>query len=89
MATFENTPEHLQEAVLRTCDKWESVDGEPCDRDAVRADQLDCWITRGPPVLEWTPKKLRPRARDLRVLLEVNVCMEKRRWRKLRKGPDF
>jgi hypothetical protein len=90
LASVEKAPELVRDEVLKTCDKWRHLD-RPCDPDEVRRHQLECWVDgEAEGILAWTEKrKMGPRARALRTLLEVNLCMELRRWRKLVAGPDF
>jgi hypothetical protein len=86
---LEKAPALVRQEVLKTCDKWRHLD-VPCEEERVRRDQLECFVEKGEPVLEWTAKsRMRPRARAARTLLDVNLCMELRRWRKLRPGPDL
>ena len=87
--TLEAAPKRVREEVLKTCDKWKHID-RPCVEEEVRADQLECWLEDGIPALQHGLGLRRgPRSRDLQVLLRQNLCMEKRRWRKLEPGPDF
>jgi hypothetical protein len=86
--TLEGKSGILRRELAKTCDKWMHPTDEPCDPEAVRADQLDCWYTEGLPLFE-VVKSWRPRARDKKLLLHVNLCMEKRRWKKVVRGPDF
>lgn len=89
LASVEQTPDLLRGELLKTCDKWRHLD-RPCDEEEVRRDVLECWVDKGQATFAWVEgQKLRPRARTLRTLLEVNVCMELKRWRKLRPGPDL
>jgi hypothetical protein len=89
LASVEKTPDLLRQELLKTCDKWRHLD-HPCDEEQVRRDELECWVDKGEQVFAWAQgRKLRPRATYLRTLLEVNVCMELKRWRKLNPGPDF
>jgi hypothetical protein len=79
----------VRQELLKTCDKWRHLD-RPCDEEQVRRDQLRCWKEKGERTLAWVQARgVRPRASYLRTLLEVNVCMELKRWRKLKPGPDF
>ena len=89
LASVEKTPDPLRQELLKTCDKWRHLD-RPCDEEQVRRDQLECWVDKGERTLAWVEgRELRPRARYTRTLLDVNVCMELRRWRKIKPGPDF
>jgi hypothetical protein len=89
LASVEKTPDLLRQELLKTCDKWRHLD-HPCDEQQVRRDGLECWVDKGEPVFAWAlGRKMRPRATYLRTLLEVNVCMELKRWRKVKPGPDF
>jgi hypothetical protein len=89
MITLEAAPERVGDEVLKTCDKWKHID-HACVDEEVRAEQLECWLEEGIPALRHAlGRKMGPRARDLKVLLMQNLCMEMRRWRKLKKGPDF
>jgi hypothetical protein len=81
--------EPLRNELLKTCDKWRHLD-RPCDEAQVRRDQLECWVEKGQAALRFAEaRQMRPRARYMRSLLEVNLCMELRRWRKIRPGRDF
>ena len=89
LASVEATPDPLRTELLRTCDKWRHLD-RPCNDEALRRDLLECWIDHGQGIFAWTEvRKMRPRARAIRTLTEVNVCLEKRRWRKVRPGPEL
>jgi len=89
LASVEALPEPLREELLETCGKWRHID-RPCDDEQVRRDQLECWAEKGERIYAWTvARELRPRARYLRTLTEVNTCMELRRWRKLVPGPEL
>ena len=89
MFTLDATPEPVRKQVLKTCDKWRHLD-HPCVDEDVRIDQLECWLEEGIPALQaLLPRRLGPRARNLQVLLRQNLCMERRRWRKLKAGPDL
>lgn len=89
LASVEATPDPLRSELLRTCDKWRHLD-RPCDDEALRRDLLECWVDRGQGIFAWTEvRKMRPRARAMRTLIEVNVCLEQRRWRKIRPGSEL
>jgi hypothetical protein len=89
LASVEQTPELLRGELLRTCDKWRHLD-HPCDEAEVRRDALECWVDKGQATFKWVEGlKLRPRATTMRTLLDVNVCMELKRWRKVRPGPEL
>jgi len=89
MITLDATPKPVREEVLKTCDKWRHID-HPCVEEEVRVDQLECWLEEGIPQLQISlTRRVGPRARNLNVLMMQNLCMEKRRWRKLERGPDF
>jgi hypothetical protein len=89
LAAVEALPEPLRQELLKTCDKWGHLD-RPCDGDQVRRDQLECWADKGERIYAWTVgRELRPRARYLRTLMEVNTCMELKRWRKVTPGPEL
>jgi hypothetical protein len=89
LESVEKTPELLREELLKTCNKWRHLE-RPCDDAEVRRDQLECWVEKGERILAWVEaRSLRPRARIMRTLLEVNVCMELKRWRKVTPGPDL
>ena len=88
-ASVEKTPDLLRQELLRTCDKWRHLD-RPCVEEEVRRDQLECWVDKGERTFAWVEtREMRPRARTMRTLLDMNVCMELKRWRKLRPGPDL
>lgn len=79
----------VRQEVLATCDKWNHPDGG-CDAEQVRRDQLECWIDKGSPLQKYVDaRNWRPRQRAWRQVLEVDVCMEQRGWRKITPGPDF
>jgi hypothetical protein len=83
------TPPLLHGEMLKTCTRWRHLD-RPCDDEEARRDILECWVDKGQAIYQWVEgRKLRPRASAMRTLLEVNVCMELKRWRKLRPGPDL
>jgi hypothetical protein len=87
--TLEAAPPRVREEVLKTCDKWRHLD-HPCVDEEARTDQLECWLEEGIQSLQHAlVLRMGPRARDLKVLLMQNLCMERRRWRKLERGPDF
>ena len=89
MITLDATPKPVREEVLKTCDKWRHID-HPCVDEEVRIDQLECWLEDGIPQLQiGLARRIGPRARNLNVLMMQNLCMEKRRWRKLERGPDL
>ena len=89
MITLEATPKPVRKEVLKTCDKWRHID-HPCVDEEVRIDQLECWLEDGIPQLQiGLARRIGPRARNLNVLMMQNLCMEKRRWRKLERGPDL
>jgi hypothetical protein len=89
LRSAEQAPPIVRNELLRKCDRWRHLD-RPCDDERVRRDLLDCWAKKGERVLEWTEKRgLLPRARDSRILLEVDVCMEMRRWRRHGVGPPL
>jgi hypothetical protein len=89
METLSTAPELVRREVLKTCDKWKHID-HPCDEKKVRREQLDCWLEKGYPEMEHTiARKMRPWAQVNRIMLIHNLCMEMRRWRKLKRGPDF
>ena len=79
----------MRNELLRTCDRWRHLD-RPCDDERVRRELLDCWAKKGEQILHWTEVRgMRPRARYQRTLLEVDVCMEMRRWRRHGVGPPL
>jgi len=87
--TLEAAPKLVSDEVLKTCDKWTHID-HPCVDEDVRTDQLECWLEEGIPALQHALlQRIGPRARNLKVMLRQNLCMEKRRWRKIERGPDF
>jgi hypothetical protein len=89
LESLEKTPVLLRKELLRTCDKWRHLD-RPCDDEEVRRNVLECWVDKGERIFEWVEKRnMRQRAAAMRTLLEVNTCMELRRWRKLKRGPDL
>ena len=89
MGTLDAAPAPVREEVLKTCDKWGHFD-HPCVDEDARIDQLECWLQDGLPHLQQVlSRRMGPRARNVSVLLKQNLCMEKRRWRKLERGPDL
>jgi hypothetical protein len=89
LESLDKAEDLVRQAVLATCDKWQPRD-RPCDPEQVRRDQLECWIDKGVPIQKYVEARAwRPRARARRVLLEVNLCMEQRRWRKITPGRDL
>ena len=89
MITLDATPKPVREEVLKTCDKWRHID-HPCVDEEVRIDQLECWLEEGIPELQIVlTQRVGPRARNLKVLMKQNLCMERRRWRKTESGPDL
>jgi len=89
MITLDAAPKRVREEVLKTCDKWRHID-HPCVDEAVRIDQLECWLEEGIPQLQHAlGRRIGPRSRDISILLRQNLCMEQRRWRKLERGPDL
>ena len=89
MITLDATPEPVREEVLKTCDKWRHID-HPCVDEEVRIAQLECWLEDGIPELQIAlARRIGPRARNLRILMKQNLCMEQRRWRKTEPGPDL
>jgi len=89
LANLDQAQDIVRREVLATCDKWHHLAGD-CDADQVRRDQLECWIDKGAPLRKYVDaQKWRPRQRAVRLLLEVNVCMEQRGWHKVSPGRDF
>ena len=89
LESVEKTPDLLRQELLKTCDKWRHLD-RPCDAEEVRRDALECWVDKGQRIFAWVEsREMRPRASTMRVLLEVNVCMELKRWRKLKPGSEL
>ena len=90
LAGLDGVQDLVRQEVLATCDKWHHPDDPACDAEQVRRDQLECWIDKGAPLQKYVEaRQWRPRQRAQRLLLEVNVCMEQRGWRKLVPGRDF
>jgi len=89
LESLSTAPDRVRVEVLKTCDKWKHID-HPCDEEQVRTEQLECWLEDGLPYMKRISKRrFRDRARALNILLRQNLCMELRRWRKLKRGPDF
>ncbi len=89
MITLDATPGPVREHVLKTCDKWRHID-HPCVDEEVRIAQLECWLEEGIPELQIVlTQRIGPRARNTKVLMKQNLCMERRRWRKVERGPDL
>ena len=87
LENLDHVQDLVRQEVLATCDKWHRPDAA-CDAEAVRRDQLECWIDKGAPLQKYVEaRNWRPRKRAQRLLLEVNVCMELRGWRKVNPGP--
>ena len=90
MEDLDKVQDLVRQAVLETCDRWRHLDDSSCDPEQVRRDQLECWIDKGAPMQHFVEaQQWRPRARAQRLLLEVDLCMEQRRWRKVTPGRDF
>jgi hypothetical protein len=89
MITLDATPGPVRTEVLKICDKWRHID-HPCIDEEVRIDQLECWLEEGIPELQIVlTQRVGPRARNIKVLMKQNLCMERRRWRKVEPGPDL
>ena len=89
LAGIEKLPDPLRQELLRTCDKWRHLD-RPCDEERVRRELLGCWAAKGERIYAWAEGRgTRPRAIYERTLIEVNLCMELARWRKLTPGPEL
>jgi hypothetical protein len=89
LASLDQAQDIVRREVLATWDKWHHLAGD-CDEEQVRRDQLECWIDKGAPLQKYVDaRNWRPRQRAARLLLEVNVCMEQRGWRKVSPGRDF
>jgi hypothetical protein len=89
LASVEKTPEPLRVELLKTCDKYRQRD-RPCDEERLRRDLLECWSDKGERIFAWVEgRPMGPRAKYLRTLLEVNMCMEYKGWRKIQRGPEF
>ena len=89
LADLDHAQDIVRREVLATCDKWHHPAGD-CDAEQVRRDQLECWIDKGAPLQKYVDAHdWRPRQRAARLLLEVDVCMEQRGWRKVSPGRDF
>ena len=89
LASVEKAPEPLRQELLKTCDKYRHRDG-PCDKERLRRDLLECWVDKGESMFARAEeRKMRPRAKYLRTLLEVNICMEYKGWPKLERGQEF
>jgi hypothetical protein len=89
LRSAEQAPEIVRNELLRKCDRWRHLD-RPCDDERVRRELLDCWAKKGEKILHWTEaRRMGPRASYQRTLLEVDVCMEMRRWRRHGVGPPL
>ena len=89
MATVNEAPSTIRIEVLRTCEKWKHTQ-RPCEEDAVRLAQMECWIDMGLPHLKAALKRnMRERARDRKTLQHQNFCMEQRGWRFRRPTRDY
>lgn len=89
LATLDSTSERVRREVLRTCDKWHQVD-RPCVENAIRRDQLDCWLEAGLRRWQFAQKKnMGPFGGDRVTMIAQNVCLQKRRWRKIHREEKF
>ena len=89
MTTLEAVPDRIRQEVLKTCDKWKRLD-RPCVDKEVRVDQLECWLEEGMPWLKiYMARRIGPRSRDLQTLVKQRLCMEKRRWKRIKSGPEI
>lgn len=87
MATLETASRRVRAEVLRTCDKWHHLD-RPCVENEIRREQLDCWLTDG--LRRWKGAQKRglgPFSGDRVTMRVQNLCVERRRWRKIEKSP--
>jgi hypothetical protein len=86
LATLDSTSERVRREVLRTCDKWFQPD-RPCVDNAIRIDQLDCWLEAGLRRWQFAQKKsMGPFGGDRVTMIAQNVCLQRRGWR--RKHPE-
>ena len=86
MASLDTVSQRVRAEVLRTCDKWRHLD-RPCVENEIRRDQLDCWLEDGLPRWETAQKRgMGPFGGDRTVMRIQNLCLEKRRWRKLQRS---
>jgi hypothetical protein len=86
MASLDDASDRVRAEVLRTCDKWRHLD-RPCVENEVRRDQLDCWLAEG--LAKWKNAMKRgmgPFGGDRTTMRVQNLCMEKRRWRKIERS---
>jgi len=80
--------ERVRKEVLRTCDKWHIPD-RPCIENAIRRDQLSCWLEAGLPRWQGAQKRgMGPWGGDKATMNSQNVCLQKLGWRKLKRS-DF
>ena len=80
--------ERVRREVLRTCEKWHLPE-RPCIENAIRRDQLSCWLEAG--FTRWQGAQKRgmgPWGGDKATMNSQNVCLQRRGWRKVKKT-DF
>jgi hypothetical protein len=89
LATLDSTSERVRREVLRTCDKWHQP-GHSCVENAIRRDQLDCWLEAGLRRWQFAQKKnMGPFGGDRVTMIAQNACLQKRRWRKVHREDQF
>lgn len=80
--------ERVRHEVLRTCDKWQIPD-RPCVDNAIRRDQLTCWLEVGFPRWQGAQKRgMGPWGGDKATMNTQNVCLQRLGWRKVKRS-DF
>ncbi len=86
MTTLQTTTHRVRGEVLRTCDKWRHLD-RPCVENEIRKEQLDCWLSEGLKRWESAQRQgMGPFGGDRAVMRVQNLCLEKRRWRKIERS---
>jgi hypothetical protein len=89
LADLDRITERVREQVLRTCDKWKHLDG-PCDEAKLRSEALECWMKKGRPAYDvGLNVRVGRRSRDHMALRAQYLCLEKRRWRRLKRSFEF
>ena len=88
LISLDQVTKRVRSEVLRTCDKWSRRD-QPCVENAIRKDQLECWIEAGS--VAWGAAQKRghgPFSGDKKTMTHQNVCLQRRGWQEL-PGNEF
>lgn len=81
--------ERVRKEVLRTCDKWH-IPERPCVENAIRKDQLSCWLEAGFKRWQGAQKRgMGPWGGDKITMNAQNVCIQKLGWRKTARDSGF